>query len=130
LKARGKEAMMIAIREGATEHGISGCMVDVIQTGLSEKGHAELASLVELGDTGRPQWNWPRLGRAPTTEEIHAVHAAILRAYEAYAPEEIGEETGQFTKSPARWCDAIRRARRAFDCGMVTVIPPECAPTR
>jgi hypothetical protein len=118
---------MSTIGQSAIEHGVAGSMVDIIQSRLSEKGHAELASLVELADTGRPQWNWPRLGRAPTTEEVHVVHAAILRAYEAYAPEEIGEGAGQFTKSPARWCDAIRRARRAFDCGMVTVIPPEGA---
>ena len=120
---------MSAIGESAIEHGIGGSMVDIIQTGLSEKGYPELASLVELGDTGRPVWNWPKLGRAPTTEEVHVVHSAILGAYEACAPEEIGEGTGQFTWSPARWCDAIRRARRAFDCGMVTVIPPEAAST-
>jgi hypothetical protein len=121
---------MSVIGDSAIEHGIGGSMVDIIQTGLLQAGHSELASLVELGVTGRPVWNWPRLGRAPTTKEVHIVHAAILRTYEACAPEEIGEETDQFTKSPESWCDAIRRARRAFDCGMVTVIPPEGASTR
>jgi hypothetical protein len=120
---------MSAIRESPSKHGVGGSMVDIIQTGLLRAGHSELASLVEL-DAGRPVWNWPRLGRAPTTKEVHVVHAAILRAYEVCAPEEIGEDTGQFTKSPESWCDVIWRARRAFDCGMVTVIPPEGASTR
>jgi hypothetical protein len=115
---------MNAIRESPTADGIGGSMVEIIQTGLSGGAHSELASLVELGDSGRPLWNWPKLGRAPTTEEVHTVHAAILRAYEACAPQEIGEAPGQFTRSPKTWFDAIRRARQAIDCGLVTVIPP------
>jgi hypothetical protein len=96
-------------------------MTDMIKEGLCEAGHSDLAADVVLGPNGRPMWNWQKLDRAPSREDVHAVHTAMLRAYEAHAPDEIGEEANQFTRSPASWWQAIvhhqRRSRRR---------PPDC----
>ena len=88
-------------------NGIGGPMVDIVRTGLSEEGHPELASLVVLGDDGRPLCNWPGLGRALTTEDVRLVHAAMLCAYEACAPGEIGDGPNQFTRSRTGWLKVI-----------------------
>jgi hypothetical protein len=88
-------------------------MIQMIHTDLSESGHSHLAADVVLGKNGRPLWKWRKLGRrGPTKEEVHLVHAVMLRAYEACAPHEVGEEPGKFTRSPDAWLDAIVRARR------------------
>jgi CheY-like chemotaxis protein len=88
-------------------NGIGGSMVDIARTALSENGHSELASLVELGYDGRPLCNWPKLGRVLTTEDVRLVHAAVMAAYEACAPDEIGDGPDQFTPSPTGWLKAI-----------------------
>ena len=88
-------------------NGIGGSMVDIARTALSENGHSELASLVVLGDDGRPLCAWPKLGRAVTTEDVRLVHAAVMAAYEARAPDEIGDGPDQFTRSPTGWFKAI-----------------------
>jgi hypothetical protein len=116
--------MMNGIGGSVTMKGIGACMVNIIHTGLSEAGHSELVSLVERGDNDHPLCNWSKLGRAPTIKDVRTVHAAILRAYETCAPDEIGEGPGQFTSDPTMWFDAIKRARRPMDCGSIIVIPP------
>jgi len=90
-----------------TMNGIGGSMVDMVRTALSESGHSELASLVVLGNDGRPLCAWPNLGRAVTTEDVRLVHAAMLGAYEACAPDEIGDGPDQFITTPTGWFKAI-----------------------
>jgi hypothetical protein len=82
----------------------------MIRTDLSESGRDDLAADVVIEKNGRPVWHWYRLGRALSHGDVQRVHAAFLRAYEAYAPSEVGEEAGQFTGSSATWFDAIRKA--------------------
>ena len=82
-------------------------MVDIARTALSENGHSELASLVVLGYDGRPLCAWPNLGRALTMEDVRLVHAAVMAAYEACAPDEIGDGPNQFTPSATGWYKAI-----------------------
>jgi hypothetical protein len=65
---------------------------DMIKGELTEAGHSGLATHVVLGPTGRPLLHCQKLDKAPSEEDVHAVHAATLRAYEAHAPEEIGED--------------------------------------
>ena len=76
-------------------------MVDMVRMALSENGHSELAALVVLGNNGRPLCAWPNLGRAVRTDDVRLVHAAMLRAYEAYAPEE--SVMGRTSSSHAHW---------------------------
>jgi hypothetical protein len=100
-------------------------MIQMIHTDLSESGYPHFAADVVLGKDGRPLWKWRKPGRrGPTKEEVHLVHAVMLRAYEAYAPHEVGEELGKFTRNPDAWLDAIvgarynggRSFRRSLDC--------------
>ncbi|HUK67937.1 MAG TPA: response regulator [Streptosporangiaceae bacterium] len=88
-------------------NGVGRPMVDTVRADLSEKGHSELASLVVLGADGRPLCDWPKLGRALTTEDVRLVHTAMLGAYEAFAPNEIGDGPNQFTRSRTEWLKAI-----------------------
>jgi hypothetical protein len=87
-------------------------MTDSIKEGLCEAGHSDLAAHVVLGPDGRPIWHWQKLGRPPSKEQVQAVHAAMLRAYQTHAPEEIGEKAHQFTSSPTSWWQAIVRHHR------------------
>ena len=102
-------------------NGSGDAMTDMIKEGLCEAGHSDLAAHVVPGPNGRPVWHWQKLGRAPSKEDVRAVHAAMSRAYEAHAPEEIGEEANQFTRSPTAWWRAIvwhdrHSRRRSADC--------------
>jgi hypothetical protein len=81
-------------------------MAHVARTALHEVGRADLALLVFISKD-RPSVNWSGMARPPRLDEVQVMHAALRRAYQACAPDEIGEAAGQFTDDVKRWHHAI-----------------------
>lgn len=81
-------------------------MAEIARTALDEDGRPDLASVV-LGDHERPSVDRRAMGRLPSFDDVRAVHTALRRAYDAYAPGEIGEGEGQFTVNVEYWYRSI-----------------------
>jgi hypothetical protein len=83
-------------------------MVNIARTALSEDGRPDLAIFVQ-SDADCPIFDWAGMRRPPSLEDVRVVHAAMLRAYYACAPDMIGERVGQFTADADRWYRSILR---------------------
>lgn len=84
-------------------------MADIARTVLHEAGRPDLALLV-LVSNGRPIVNWPGMAQTPSLDDARVAHAALRRAYQACAPDEIGEAAGQFTDDAEQWYYAVLSA--------------------
>ena len=85
-------------------------MADIARTALREVGRADLAHLVFVSND-RPIVNWSGIAQPPGLDDVRVVHAALRRAYQACAPDEIGEAAAQFTDDAEHWYRAILGAR-------------------
>ena len=47
------------------------------------------------------------MGKIPSLDDVRVVHASLRRAYQACAPDEIGETGEQFTNDAESWYRAI-----------------------